>query len=412
VNPTDFNEFCREVDPQWRVEMSGDFITFWNSDGQEFYVKHSSLVKLLKQWHEHNEEIQEFIEHHSEFDVSKGPWTYKEKIYRNIFKEFFTHPEFRGIVTQAGSQTRGLMLAINKLIGAIIDNTACAPTDPLLLDKESLSLFLEKEGKSESPMELEEAFQKICSFCAEYNGSTKPRMKNDQKCIEVVQHLTTLAEWLKTEFANYLGINMNISVARGSGNYPRVPWIAICPPGQSVNKGAYVALCFGREGNGMVAGFAESATAPVGLNTVDRKSNAPLRIDVDGSSQETRYNNVFKNPLEIERDAFKNDVLHDHVRVSLDQCIDFLKLNPSKLFSFQELSQFVETAKSCGFVSGEQLEARFVKSLLTKPFVILTGNSGTGKTKLGQLLAHWFTGDREESQMWICGGSSGRRLDR
>ena len=400
MNPTAFNEFCKQVDSRWRVQASDQFIVFWNSDGQEFSVQYPSLVKVLERWHDRNEEIRQFIEGHTEFEADIGPWAYKEGVFRDVFKNFFQELEFSGVRTQARSQTRGLMQTMSKLVGAAIANRACGPNDPLLLDQESLRLFIAKEGLSQSAPDIYEAFKKVCSFCVEYTASNQPWLRNDPKCIEVVQHLTTLAEWLKGEFGNYRGIEMKVSVALGAGNYPHIPWIAICPPGQEVNEGAYVALCFGKEGNGLVAGFADSATAPVGLQTVDRRSNAPVRIDVDGSSQGTRYNNVFENPLEVELNTFNAGILRDHIKGSLDRCVDFFRLEPTQNFSFSELSQFVEAVKNCGFVSEEQLESRFVKSLLTKPFVILTGNSGTGKTKLGQLLAHWLTGHKEEAK---CG---------
>jgi len=54
--------------------------------------------------------------------------------------------------------------------------------------------------------------------------------------------------------------------------------------------------------------------------------------------------------------------------------------------------------KSTGFVYTPDLLRRFISSLAAKPFLILTGNSGTGKTKLAQLIAHWMTGTADEKQ--------------
>jgi 5-methylcytosine-specific restriction protein B len=64
-----------------------------------------------------------------------------------------------------------------------------------------------------------------------------------------------------------------------------------------------------------------------------------------------------------------------------------------------DISDFQNSCKNAGLVYSDKLITRFVSSLLTKPFVILTGLSGSGKTKLAQAYVQWIC--QEESQYRI-----------
>lgn len=64
-----------------------------------------------------------------------------------------------------------------------------------------------------------------------------------------------------------------------------------------------------------------------------------------------------------------------------------------------DIQSFQKTCKTAGLVYTDTLITRFVSSLLTKPFVILTGLSGSGKTKLAQAFVQWIC--QEESQFRI-----------
>lgn len=62
----------------------------------------------------------------------------------------------------------------------------------------------------------------------------------------------------------------------------------------------------------------------------------------------------------------------------------------------QNLYAFNQAAKNSGLFFTNQLTIRFIASILTKPFVILTGLSGSGKTKMAQAFAQWITVDESQ----------------
>ena len=72
----------------------------------------------------------------------------------------------------------------------------------------------------------------------------------------------------------------------------------------------------------------------------------------------------------------------------------------SKLQSFMipkiSLDQIIPAAETAferaRFFREADLVRRFLIALASKPFVILTGNSGTGKTKLAELFVKWLCG--------------------
>lgn len=67
------------------------------------------------------------------------------------------------------------------------------------------------------------------------------------------------------------------------------------------------------------------------------------------------------------------------------------------------IDELKNDTNSAGFKFSKSLLSRFIAGLLAKKFVILTGLSGSGKTKLGESLAKWITSNQQQVKLVAVG---------
>jgi len=99
--------------------------------------------------------------------------------------------------------------------------------------------------------------------------------------------------------------NFQIQLGTGNGYVPRVPWIFVSKTRGPVSSKRGLAICFGRQGNGVVVGKMFPIGEEKGQTIRERRRNDPEFIDVDGDTIVTRYNNRFVGPIEVFLDTPK-----------------------------------------------------------------------------------------------------------
>ena len=200
--------------------------------------------------------------------------------------------------------------------------------------------------------------------------------------------------------SEYLGTTVKVSF--GQGGIAKVPWISFLKPPNTTSEGIYPVYLYYKEYGVLILAYGVSETNVPTLNwsIVDSAQTVQdyfqekfgKKPDRYGSSFVYRVYDVNNLPSEgiIESDLEKLIGMYNS-QFTGDQISK--QIGSKKNFSITQLQS--DTAKS-GLIISERLIVRLVSSLLTKPFVILTGLSGSGKTKLAQAFAQWICQDDDQ----------------
>jgi 5-methylcytosine-specific restriction protein B len=204
---------------------------------------------------------------------------------------------------------------------------------------------------------------------------------------------------------NFQGLKVKVSF--GKGNPARVPWIAFLAKGQHISNGIYPFFLFYKNLDLLILALGISETlSPAVMWDKSRSDTIRSYFKTHQLGKPPRYGDslVYRaydaavlDPEQVERDLA--EVLEIYSK-SIGAAPEVDTVPRIAAFDYHSFQQKI---KECGLQVAPDLTLRFIASLLAKPFVILTGLSGSGKTKLAQAFAHWISGEEEQVCMVAVG---------
>jgi len=254
-----------------------------------------------------------------------------------------------------------------------------------ILDRESFSggkdtpcfKLLEKNGFTLSPKE--DIYQVLTSFLHRVHFDPQNLKKDD----------------FHGEFRG-----LQVEVGFGQGNQANIPWIALLREGQKVSKGIYPVYLYFKEQKILILAYGVSETYPAEINWKVNNPTLQRYFQDRGYGRPKRYGTSYffsTYLIDVERSNFGLDrsIINQDIERIIKEYNDIPlhDMHDIKDFNYES---FVESLNASGLNFDQQTVLRFVTSIVTKPFIILTGLSGSGKTNLAIAFAKWIVEDKKQ----------------
>ncbi|MFT7030221.1 MAG: 5-methylcytosine-specific restriction protein B [Marinoscillum sp.] len=228
--------------------------------------------------------------------------------------------------------------------------------------------------------------------------------------IEVANEQTT-GQGTTNSAKQYINANkgtssdLKIIISFGIGRASAIPWIAFTGYSQSVKDGVYPVYLYYKNSGILILAFGISETEEPTINWDIPDSTQTIKEYFQNtySKNPERYGGSFIHAIydvnALPKQSVLDSDLDSIIRVYKNQ-LEGKDVSKKSYKSIRQkefsLAQFQADLNNSGLVFSEMLIKRFVASLLTKPFVILTGLSGSGKTKLAQAFVKWICQDTSQ----------------
>ncbi|WP_313367698.1 McrB family protein [Sphingobacterium mizutaii] len=202
---------------------------------------------------------------------------------------------------------------------------------------------------------------------------------------------------------DYLGTSVRASF--GKGNTAKVPWISFTIAPQTTSKGIYPVYLYYNDLNLLILayGISEENKSLTSWCLDDDTITINEYFKLNGLGTPYRYgaSSVYKiyNTDKLPSDEELNNDLKNIInKYKLD-----LSKSTNNSHSDFKIEYFKDSLSKSNLQLSDALVKRFVASLVTKPFVILTGLAGSGKTKLSQSFIQYICESEEQYKIVAVG---------